>query len=204
MTVLMAYAGPSDTSALVTRVGGLPLVPAGFTWPVCAECSGPMQFLVQMLSPDPSPERAPATPGPTDVLLIFMCQNDPGLCEEWDPRAGGNRALLLTRDDLRPAVSPDEGETLLPESFEISLLSSERAEREGALDQVVGQLGGTPEWLQHDETPSCPSCSKQMEFVAQFEQCQDASGRELMNFGGGLAYTFACERCREASFLWQC
>jgi hypothetical protein len=23
---------------------------------------------------------------------------------------------------------------------------------------VLGQLGGVPSWLQHDETPTCPSC----------------------------------------------
>jgi hypothetical protein len=163
-----------------------------------------MQFLIQLLATVPSPGGAPVVPGPEDVLLIFMCQNDPGLCQEWDPWAGGNRALLLARDGLEPAAVPGEGETLLPESFEISFLHIERTEVEAVQDQVVGQLGGNPEWLQHDETPSCPSCSEQMRFVAQFEQCQDATERELMNFGGGLAYVFACGSCRKASFLWQC
>ena len=45
----MTYTGPVDDLAPVTRTGGVPLVPAGFTWPQCAECSGPMRFLAQLL-----------------------------------------------------------------------------------------------------------------------------------------------------------
>ncbi|WP_017604377.1 hypothetical protein [Nocardiopsis alkaliphila] len=48
-TTLMAYAGPVDADASVTRIGGVPLAPEGFGRHRCAECSGPMRFLAQLL-----------------------------------------------------------------------------------------------------------------------------------------------------------
>ena len=105
MTTLMVHAGSAAAGAAVTRTGGVPLVPAGFSWPACRACEGPMQFLAQvMLGGLELDDRR-------GVLLIFMCQNDPGMCEEWDPVAGGNRALLLPlaacgRPSSRPARRP--------------------------------------------------------------------------------------------------
>ncbi|MDX6328614.1 MAG: hypothetical protein QOI83_997, partial [Streptomycetaceae bacterium] len=43
-----------------------------------------MQFLAQL----------PLDDG-RGVLAVFVCQNDPGMCEDWDPVAGGNRALVF-------------------------------------------------------------------------------------------------------------
>ena len=61
--------------------GGLPLAPnvTAFAWPVCKTCSGPMQFLGQL----PTPEKP-------KLVLLFMCQNDPGLCDDWEADGGGN------------------------------------------------------------------------------------------------------------------
>ena len=50
-----------------------------------------MQFLAQVRVDDVEPDAA-------GLLSIFMCQNDPGLCEEWDPVAGGNRAFVFGTD----------------------------------------------------------------------------------------------------------
>ncbi|MFB7113316.1 hypothetical protein [Streptomyces sp. NPDC056190] len=68
---------------------------------------------------------------------------------------------------------------------------------------VLGQLGGVPSWLQHDETPACPSRAQPMSFMAQLEEGRDH--RTAMNFGGGgCGYVFVCASCEEGSFLWQC
>ncbi|MET9774232.1 DUF1963 domain-containing protein [Streptomyces sp. NPDC006367] len=210
-TTLMTYAGPVDDHAPVTRTGGVPLVPAGFDWPRCAACSGPMQFLAQL------PAGVPAAAGDEAdeyVLSVFMCQNDPGLCDEWDPAEGGNRALLFPRAGLVPAPVPAEGETLLPETCGIdrttldavpySEAREDWAQAHGRpLRDVLGQLGGVPSWLQHDETPECPSCARPMAFTAQLEEGRDH--RTAMNFGGGgCGYAFACAPCGEGAFLWQC
>jgi len=107
-----------------------------------------------------------------------MCQNDPGPCDEWDPVAGGNRALLFPRAGLTAAPVPAEGQTLLQETCGVDCTVTDAAPYYKAhshwsqthgrtMRDVLGQLGGVPSWLQHDETPTCPSC-------------------------------------REGSFLWQC
>jgi hypothetical protein len=148
------------------------------------------------------------------VLSIFMCQNDPGLCGDWDPASGGNRALLFPRGGLAPTPVPAEGNTLLPEACGIDYVMIDAdtyeearghwSEKSGRpLREVLGQLGGAPSWLQAEETPSCPSCAQPMGFVAQFEEGHDHS--TAANFGGGgCGYAFACEPCGQGAFLWQC
>lgn len=210
-TTLMTYAGPVDDQALVTRTGGVPLVPAGFAWPRCATCGGPMQFLAQMLVDFPAAQGA----APDErVLSIFMCQNDPGLCDEWDPVAGGNRGLLFPRTGLAVAPVPEEGEVLLSETCGIDCAAADAAPYPEALSRwsqahgrpvtdVLGQLGGAPWWLQDDETPVCPTCAQPLRFIAQLEEGHDH--RTAINFGGGgCGYAFACPPCGEGSFLWQC
>lgn len=70
--------GPTEK----TMFGGRPSAPLNaFEWPKCRSCGGNMQFLGQIQ----------ASAG--QLLLLFMCQNDPGSCEEWDPDQGGNRVI---------------------------------------------------------------------------------------------------------------
>ena len=110
MTTLMVYAGAAaDDDAEITRTGGIPLVPAEFNWPLCRACQGPMQFLAQVMSGDRGMGEQRA------VLSVFTCQNDPGLCDEWDAAAGGNQALIFPADGLVPAVVPAGPATLLGE-----------------------------------------------------------------------------------------
>ncbi|MBD0742862.1 hypothetical protein [Streptomyces sp. CBMA152] len=220
MTTLMTYAGPGEADALVTRTGGVPLAPAGTAWPSCAECDGPMQFLTQILLDG---QGRPITQDGTSadrVMAIFMCQNDPGMCEEWSPTAGGNQALLFTSDGLQPLPAPElepgEDEDVLHlgavnavalAPFPSADYGSAREEWAGLgdndLSNVLGQLGGEPDWLQHPETPTCPACTHPMDFVAQFEEGPDHT--TAMNFGGcGSAYAFSCAPCVRAAFLWQC
>lgn len=202
MTTLMTYGGPIDVHEAVTRIGGVPLAPVVFSWPDCAQCQGPMKFLAQVFLDDLEPEAATVDRA---VLSIFMCQNEPGLCDEWDPGSGGNRAFLFSRGDLTAALVPDKGETLLTESWGIDYVTTDAPADLAMLggDSILGQLGGAPVWLQGDETPRCQVCAVQMTFIAQLEEGRD--GSEAMNFGGGgIGYAFACESCGQASFLWQC
>jgi hypothetical protein len=113
MTTLITCAGPVDPDAPVTRTGGVPLVAVGFEWPRCAVCGGPMQFLAQVRLGDLA--RHGDSAAGQGVLSIYMCQNDPGLCDEWDPVSGGNRALLFPDDGLSAAPVPAEGVTALSE-----------------------------------------------------------------------------------------
>ncbi|MFD0520886.1 DUF1963 domain-containing protein [Paractinoplanes durhamensis] len=107
--MLMIYDGPVAPDAPGTRTGGLPLVPPAFEWPRCRECDGAMQFLAQVSLAD-------IDPGDDGLLSIFMCANDPGLCDEWDAAGGGNRAFVFGADAVGVAEPPGEEFTLLAET----------------------------------------------------------------------------------------
>lgn len=201
MALLLTWAGGAEPTAPGPRTGGTPLVPAGFTWPTCATCSGAQQFLAQL--PLDASEQDGAT------VLAFQCANDPGLCDEWDPESGGNAALVVD-GPLAPAAVPDTGVTTLRAVSALSLVGAGGGydEARRAHDEahggrtVVGQLGGEPAWVQGDETPDCPDCDAPTAFVAQLEEGHDPDARA--NFGGGCAYVFACRGCATGRFLWQC
>ncbi|MGW1768561.1 hypothetical protein ACWCQL_31535 [Streptomyces sp. NPDC002073] len=219
-TTLLINGGPAAPHALVTRVGGLPLAPAGTTWPTCTACSGPLRFIAQIV-----------LDGDRGVLSVFMCGNDPGQCEEWSATGGGNRAYLFPSAGLvplplpalpaDPAADPDEGDEVDPDD-DVRQLGAVRtvervavagsgyrqaakawSERTGrARNEILGQLGGVPDWLQYDETPDCPGCGLAMAHVATLEEGPDHV--TAPNFGSGSAYAHACEPCGRAAFLWQC
>ncbi|MEV0647285.1 hypothetical protein AB0I28_18655 [Phytomonospora sp. NPDC050363] len=201
MVTLLTYAGDVPANAPVLRTGGVPLAPAGFEWPHCAKCGGPMMFLAHL-------------PVDAGVVSVFMCQNQPGLCEEWDPAAGSNRAHLYPADAALPPVSahPD-GPTLLPVVNGLRPTESAADEYPDAVTawseagnerrDALGQLGGEPCRLQADEDPACPGCGRTMDFALMLEAGRDY--RSGMNFGGdGWGYVFTCAGCERAAFLWQC
>ncbi|GAB3757188.1 hypothetical protein GCM10028817_28750 [Spirosoma pomorum] len=143
--------------------------------------------------------------------LIFMCNNDPGMCDEWDANGGGNKVMLVEGLQLEPFY-PTEGELSIRDTSEYSTDIIEIAAEEyydakeswgGEDEKVLGQLYGAPSWLQSDETPTCDTCRQPMRFVAQLEE--GPSTIELMNFGGGgIGYLFDCVEHKSAKFLWQC
>jgi hypothetical protein len=200
MVQLLVHSGAVAADAPVARTGGVPLVPPDFVWPTCETCEGAQQFLAHL-------------PLDGDVAVsVFMCQNDPGLCEEWDVSGDGNRALVVS-GPLAPAAVPAEGVTLLEEVSGARTVEVDRtaydearsawAEGHGVSPrEVLGSLGGDPSWVQGDETPECEGCDGPMPFVAHLEEGRDHA--TAMNFGGGLAYVFACPTHRTGAFLWQC
>ena len=191
-------ASVSDTS-----FGGVPVKNANqaFEWPLCQTCDLPMQFLGKIA---------------TDIGMhnIFMCQNDPGGCGEWDCDSGANRVIINQNQMLeRVTEIPETGEALRDTHYGGCILSVDKTSYHDAHGDwpyddsyqsrdILGQLYGEPSWLQGDETPNCDTCQKPMRFVAQLEQ---GPGWETeMNFAGGCAYLFDCADCIKGKFLWQC
>ncbi|MFF2995965.1 hypothetical protein ACFVTC_15530 [Streptomyces sp. NPDC057950] len=182
--MLLVHDGESAPDAPGWRTGGVPLAPGGIVWPVCRECGGAMQFLAHL-------------PVDGGVVAVFFCQNDPGMCDDWDAGSGANQAFLFT-GDLTPVTVPAEGETRL------RAVTALRPHPAGTAPgvPVLGQLGGAPEWLQGDETPACTSCAARMVFAASLAEGHDFA--TAANFGGGgRGYLFTCRPCAEAAFLWQ-
>lgn len=166
-------------------MGGVPLVPRGFEWPRCRSCVGAMQFVAHL-------------PFESGTISVFYCQNDPGMCDEWDAAAGGTRAYVFS-GPLFPAGVPDDGVSCVRGATGLRLLP------DGSPMQapVVGRVGGEPEWLQNDETPLCAVCVSPMTFTAELEEGPDFA--TAANFGGGgRGYVFRCDECTTAAFLWQC
>ena len=150
------------------------------------------------------------------LALIFMCQNDPGMCSEWDPNLGGNSALLVGIDQTAQLARPPEtGVTVRGAIYGARVVVVDSGEYDDAKQrwadenrtsgmQILGMFGNDPSWIQDDETPTCDACGGKMRFVAQLEEGPDH--KTAMNFGGGgLGYLFDCS-CpeRSAKFLWQC
>lgn len=166
-------------------MGGIPLVPEDFEWPSCRTCGGAMQFLAHL-------------PLDAGTISVFYCQNDPGLCNEWDAAAGGTRAYVFS-EPHRPAVVPGEGATLLGGTTGLRL----EPEDTPAQAPILGRVGGDPDWLQNDETPLCPQCTSPMRFTVELEEGHNFA--TAANFGGGgRGYVFRCGHCTTAAFLWQC
>ncbi|CAH0235730.1 hypothetical protein [Roseomonas sp. CECT 9278] len=192
-----------ETSIAVARFGGTPLVPPGFAWPACHACHGHMRYLCTIA------EQAQAR-----RHLVFMCQNSPGMCDEWNPDSGGNAVLPCEGADLLPADLPAQGNAIGAARHAARVETVEAAGYEDACArwaeahpgrgrEVLGQIGGAPDWLQGDETPACDHCGRALRFVARLEEGPEHG--TAMNFGGGAAYLFACD-CTwgGGKFLWQC
>ncbi|MYW13164.1 hypothetical protein GT034_33170 [Streptomyces sp. SID2563] len=209
-TNLMIYDGTAAADSDVPRTGGVPLAPAGFTWPVCG-CGGPLRFFAHL-------------PVEDGVLSVFVCQNDPGACEFWAAGSGANRVHLFPREGLRPVAVPETGVTVLPvvsairtqvvtvdpedcdedadpDAYDLGRQGWRRepGERFGKQREVLGSLGGSPSYLEDDRVPACPSCSVAMEFAAHLEE--GITWEAAMNLGGQLGYVFVCRPCREGAFL---
>ena len=186
-----AWLTRTDETTSRSRIGGVPDAPVGFQWPLCKACGGAMQFLAQLALADCE---VPNLAGRGQALLLFQCQNDPGLCDEWDPESGGNAARLVTLAEATPVDPPDTGVTALSGIDVVKIVSQPPAQG------ILGRVGGEAEWIQGDETPNC-ACGARMQFVAQLS----TEGGGGINFGdAGEGYAFVCQSCpEEARFLWQ-
>lgn len=162
--MLLIYGGEAVADAPALRTGGVPLVPDGFVWPECRECEGAMQFLAHL-------------PLEFRVVAVFLSQNDPGMCDDWDATAGGNRAFLFTGQLAVASISP-EGETVLGAVTALDIHPTPTGDVP-VPERVLGRLGGEPHWLQDDETPNCPSCGTRMTFTAEIEEGHDFSAVSL-------------------------
>ncbi|SDG74986.1 protein of unknown function [Sinosporangium album] len=196
----MVFVKDVEVAARVSRIGGLPLAPEGFSWPRCSRCGGPLRFLLQLLADDLGGDHSESLRAGA-LLSFFMCDNEPGQCEAWNPEAGGNRAYLFAAGSTAAAASPGEA-FVLPQCFEIGICEVEPETAEEVAEfKVVGWLGGEAEWWETDMTPACSTCGVPMGFVAQMRE--GYSRNWLMNFGGGEAFVFACPPCDAASVVLQ-
>jgi hypothetical protein len=144
------------------------------------------------------------------LISLFMCAAEEGCCT-WEPDDGANLALVQSQAATHLIDPPADASTTLRacqygarvEVFDAKTYDLARLEwtsaAEGRQRQVLGQVGGKPEWIQSDETPIC-ECGRVMQFIAQLEE--GPAYETSMNFGGGCAYVFRCGT-HSAKMLWQ-
>jgi hypothetical protein len=61
------------------------------------------------------------------------------------------------------------------------------------------KLGGTPDWIQSDETPDCPECGEPMDFYGQLDHL--GSVESLRD--SGMIYVFLCRECYTTAAILQ-
>src|SRR5437870_5543849 len=77
------------------------------------------------------------------------------------------------------------------------------------------KLGGEPDWIQYEETPTCPHCGRLMPFVAQIDSVEHDSDHNPLRrnclddqdymFGDvGMIYVFFCYDCCQPASVHQC
>jgi hypothetical protein len=76
------------------------------------------------------------------------------------------------------------------------------------------KLGGSPDWIQADNTPVCEDCKLPMTFVAQIDSIEHDDARnphrksppeqEFMFADVGMLYLFWCARCCSHQSVFQC
>ena len=77
------------------------------------------------------------------------------------------------------------------------------------------KLGGKPDWLQYDATPSCDNCRIKMIFVAQIDSIEHDAAENPHAFGSlsrqqqymfgdvGMIYVFFCFHCERTQAVLQ-
>ena len=76
----------------VAAFGGRPFATQAskFKWPTCKACAGNLEYLGRIAVS----HGAITEP---HLIQLFMCGNDPRMCDEGDADGGGNRALATSR-----------------------------------------------------------------------------------------------------------
>ena len=172
---------PKQTE-LCEKFGGLPWGLPTERWPLCGECGLPLSHLFTLKH-----DARHLDLGKTGrILLAFMCNHDPGMCETWDMNSGANAVLILEETELRTGLTeaPDggaqteteafitawrENEDVVPEADEAAFFddaahSALRYEVRDAIYRTT-KLGGLPLWIQFPEGPPVPA----FRFVGQFD-----------------------------------
>ncbi len=206
----------------VLKFGGTPVFYEETDSPKCSQCGQRMDLIGQITLKDPQ-----RLSEKFDMAYVFMClgkfdERGGLLCETYSAFSGANAVLLQRKSghlfipketanypdyivDLTPEIEPD---------IDVEDLSLDEELVESVSEET--KIGGTPLWLQTNETPLCVNCVEPMRFIAQINPELDGpylarhtkEQRDSMNhLKFGMGYVFICQdecHSESAAFLWQC
>lgn len=153
----------------------------------CPDCGCPTNLMASVDFSDP---KLPKTAVGRRKLPVLWCLS----CAEWGPSF-----YDMSADVLKPlnkdgkaigARKVEKGEKDLPMAAAVLAPVAKGGRK--------SRLGGKPAWIQGEETPDCPRCSKAMTFALQL-----ASDRGISYGDVGILYAFVCEGCEVMATLVQ-
>jgi len=140
-------------------------------WPVCAQCGHSQSLLAQFVHHNQRLDLGREG----EMLFIFHCNHDPGMCSTWEGGSGANACFVLEPEDLVNGISPIPDEKPLTETevLNIEWIAKDdgvpaeyvpaffaESEYHELPEEIVvraaqiTRLGGVPSWLQRaDEAP---------------------------------------------------
>lgn len=206
-----------------SHFGGTPVHGEAEAWPVCAICSRPLLFFLELDSQE-FPETAPSPFGDC-VLQVFFCDGNDGQHldhpstmwhaggpRQWVrivPRSQETKAWTVP-EGLRPLPCrwltgwrnkqewpmPSEGCLPILEPIETAALE------EFGLPSEKDKLGGWPFWVQFPEDHKCPTCSTKLQ---PFFQIGSHDNLAFMFGDAGVATLWSCSHCKNwAGISWSC
>jgi uncharacterized protein YwqG len=216
--------GPSDSS----KFAGAFWLAEGEEWPVCPNCSKPMQPFLQLnLNTLPPELREEFGSG---LLQLFYCISRKPFCEVdcaayspysksvvariVVPKGAGRKTAVPAMEEVFPPrliVGWEKSEEP-PSIDEYELLGLELDEKtftqvmdliekqKWALPAIGDKLGGWPFWMQGVEYPECKKCGETMRMVFQLDS---ENNLPYMFSDGGIGHITQCRKHKDVvAFNW--
>lgn len=208
----------------VTKIGGLPVWVDEPAWPRSAATGEQMLFIGQVVISRPL--FAVEAPRIAYLFITEDTQETVGLLETWSPDSGENAVIIqapsvgrpptiipgrtlketyweagtrMTRPlELAATVSIEPVPADVPADEVLEWDSAQRIEYENGRGQ---QVGGIPDWIQHDEGP------EGWQLLLQISDYVFVAGETIQtnwNFGTGSCYVMISPDYEEGILLWQC
>lgn len=216
-----------DGPATASKFAGTPWLGPNAPWPVCPNCSQPMQHFVQ-LDTATLPAEMLGRFG-TGLLQLFYCTSTEPLCDvDCEAFFPFSKSVVARRvEPVGPGEAGQGPENPYPakqivgwQALAAEVPNAEEAEewcesqgqtlsaedRHRLWDDLCpdegDKLGGWPNWIQGVEYPNCPQCSQRMQLVLQI----DSEDHLPYMFGDvGCGHLTQCPEHKDMlAFAWAC
>ena len=208
-----------DGEPRASKFSGTAALPAGESWPLCPNCTLPMQLFLQ-LNPAELPDGFEA-PWGDGLLQFFYCTTSDPPCEAdcaaWEPFASSTLLRIVPASATEGAPLPGTAfpaklivgwkrQEDLPGWEELANLgfSEEDAETIGnsGYPRDGDKLGGWPYWVQGIEYPQCPECGSEMKLLFQIDSYKNLP--HMFGDAGCGHVTYCGKHPHVLAFGWAC
>jgi uncharacterized protein YwqG len=215
-----------DGSNVASKFSGTPYLSDNESYPICQNCSKPMQLFVQ-LNLSELPQAFQASVGINKgILQMFYCLSEEPLCEvECEAYFPFSKSTLLRiidpadegRSDMdvseffpaktilawNPIADYPNYEELIEMGFTFTAdEESELLDSDTIIPTSGDKLGGYPSWVQGVEYPNCPKCNEKMQLIFQIDSMNNLP---YMFGDSGCGHITQCKEHKDVlAFGWAC